>query len=80
MEELRYENVDLEHLRDILSLHIPQNVDEPFEVLVRRANPKKVDLLAGDSGVTDEWGWLGNGKKEMRSRVRKEIEFEKFAT
>lgn len=56
VEELRYENVYLKHLRDVLSLYVSQHVDEPFKVLVRRTNPEKVDFLTGDAGVADEWG------------------------
>lgn len=39
MEELRDEYMDLEYVRDVLSLDVSENVDEPFEMLVRRTDP-----------------------------------------
>lgn len=59
MEKLRDENVNFEHVRDVLFLDVTQNVDEPLEVFVRRANPKEVNLLAGNARVT-----VGAGTKD----------------
>lgn len=44
MEELRDEDVYLEHVGDVLALHVAQHVDEPLEVLVRRTDPQEVYL------------------------------------
>ena len=54
VEELRDEDVHLEHVGDVLSLHVPQDVDEPLEVSVRRTDPQEVDLLARNAGIP-EW-------------------------
>ena len=35
MEELRDEDVHLEHVGDVLPLDVPEDVDEPLEVSVR---------------------------------------------
>ena len=51
MEELRDEDVHLEHVGDVLPLDISEDVDEPLEVSVRRADPQEVDLLAGYARV-----------------------------
>ena len=51
MEELRDEDVHLEHVGDVLPLDVSEDVDEPLEVSVRRADPEEVDLLAGDARV-----------------------------
>ena len=47
VEELSDENVHLEHVRDVLPLHVAEHVDEPLEVAVRGTDPEEVDLLAG---------------------------------
>ena len=39
MEELGNEDVDVEDIRDVLFLHVPQNVDKPLKTLVARTNP-----------------------------------------
>ena len=44
MEELRYENMDLQNVRHILLFYISQNINEPLKVFVRRANPQEVYL------------------------------------
>lgn len=45
VEELRDEDVYLEHVGDVLALHVAQHVDEPLEVLVRRTYPEEVYLV-----------------------------------
>lgn len=54
MEELRYENMYLKNLGHVLSLHVAQYVDKPFETFVAGAYPEKVDLLASHTGIPDE--------------------------
>lgn len=44
VEELRDEDVDFKDIGDVLALNVTQNVDEPLEVLVRRADPQEVYL------------------------------------
>lgn len=44
VEELRYENVNFQHICNVFFLHIPKNVYEPFKVLVGRTNPQEVNL------------------------------------
>ena len=44
VEELGDEDVHLQHVGDVLLLHVAQNVDEPLKVLVRWADPEEVDL------------------------------------
>ena len=39
VEELGDEDVHLQHLGDVLLLHVSQDVDEPLEALVRWADP-----------------------------------------
>lgn len=39
MKELRDEYVYLEHVRDVFSFDVSENVDKPLEVLVRRTDP-----------------------------------------
>ena len=51
MEELRDEDVHLQHVRHVLAFDVTQNVDEPLEVTMRRTNPQEVDLLAGYSRI-----------------------------
>lgn len=53
VEELRDEYVHLEHIGDILALHIAEDIDEPFEVAMRRTNPQEVHLLTGHSRVSE---------------------------
>ena len=60
MEELSDEDVHLQHVRHVLAFHVPQDVDEPLEVAVRRADPQEVDLLASDAGIP------GNEEKLLR--------------
>lgn len=58
MEKLCDEDVNFQHIGDILSFDVSQHIDEPFEVLVRWANPQEVDFLACDAGIT-----IGAGAK-----------------
>lgn len=44
VKELRNKDVYLEHLRDVLSLDVPQDVNEPLKVTVGGADPEKVYL------------------------------------
>jgi len=60
VEELRDEYVYLEHIGDILLLHVAQDVDEPLKVLVRWADPQEVHLLAGHARVS-----VGTGAKDQ---------------
>lgn len=39
MKELRNEDMDLKYIRNVFSLNISENIDEPFEVFMRRADP-----------------------------------------
>lgn len=51
MEKLCDKDVNFQNIGDILPFNVPQHIDEPFEVLVRWANPQEVDFLACDAGV-----------------------------
>jgi len=44
MKELRDEYVDFKYVRNVFSLNVSENVNEPFEMFVRRADPQKIDL------------------------------------
>ena len=44
VEELRDEDVHLQHVGHVLALHVAQHVDEPLEVAMRRTRPQKVHL------------------------------------
>ena len=44
MEELGDENVHLQHVGDVFSLHVSQHVDEPLEVAVGRTDPQEIYL------------------------------------
>ena len=48
MEELCDENVHLQDVGDVFSLHISQHVDEPLEVAVGRADPQEIHLRERD--------------------------------
>jgi len=52
VEELRDKNMHFEDVGDVFSLHVPQHVDEPLKVPVRRTNPQEVDLFACHSRVS----------------------------
>ena len=42
------------HLKDvghIFALHVPEDIDEPLEVAVRRTDPQEVDLFARDTRI-----------------------------
>lgn len=39
MKELCNEYVNFKHIRYVFSLNISENVDEPFEMFVRRTDP-----------------------------------------
>ncbi len=41
-----------EDVGDVFALDITEDVDEPLEVAVRRADPQEVDLFAGHPGIT----------------------------
>lgn len=47
MEELRDKDVNFEDVGDIFAFDIAQDINEPFEVLVRRADPQEVHLGHG---------------------------------
>ena len=53
MEELRDEDVHLQNVGHVFPFHVPQDVDEPLEVPVRRTDPQEVDLLARDAGIPE---------------------------
>ena len=44
MEELGDENVHLQDVGDVFSLHVSQHVDEPLEVAVGRTDPQEIYL------------------------------------
>lgn len=44
MKELRNEYVDFKYIRNVFSLNVSKNVNKPFEMLVRWADPQKIDL------------------------------------
>lgn len=48
MEELCNENVHFENISDVLALHIPQHIDEPFKLAVGRADPQEVHLFTSN--------------------------------
>ncbi len=52
VEELRDEDVHLQNVRHVFPLDVAQDVDEPLEVAVGRADPQEVDLLASDAGIS----------------------------
>ena len=54
VEKLSDEDVHLEDVRDILSLNISKDVDEPLEVLVGRTDPQEVDLFASNARVSEK--------------------------
>lgn len=49
MEELCDENMNFQHVCDVLALDVAQNVNEPFKVFMRWADPKEVDLFTRHS-------------------------------
>jgi len=53
VEELRDEDVHLKHVRHVLAFNVTQDVDEPLEVTVRRADPEEVDLLTSHAGISE---------------------------
>lgn len=44
MKELRNEYMDFKYIRNVFSLNVSENINEPFEMLVRWADPQKIDL------------------------------------
>ena len=46
VEELRDEDVHLQHVGHVLALDVTQHVDEPFKVAVGRARPQEIHLIA----------------------------------
>ena len=46
VEELGDEDVHLQDVGDVFPLHVSQDVDEPLEVTVGRADPQEVHLCA----------------------------------
>ena len=39
MKELRYKYVNFKHIRNVFSLNISENVNKPFEMFMRWADP-----------------------------------------
>ena len=60
VEELGDEDVHLQHVGDILSLDVPEHIDEPLKVTVGGADPEEVDLLASHPRVP-----VGGGAKHQ---------------
>lgn len=44
MKELCNEYVNFKYIRYVFSFNISENIDEPFEMFVRWADPQKIDL------------------------------------
>jgi hypothetical protein len=42
----------LENVRHVFPLDVAQDIDEPLEVAMGRADPQEVDLLASDAGIS----------------------------
>ena len=55
MEELCDEDVHLEHVGHVLAFDVPQDVDEPLEVAVRRTDPQEVHLLASHTRISENY-------------------------
>lgn len=56
VEELCDEDVHLEHVCHVFVFNVAQDVDEPLEVTMRRADPEEVNLLTRNAGVPVKGG------------------------
>ena len=60
VEELSNKNMHFEHVRNIFTLHVSEDIDKPLKIPMWRANPQKIDFFAGHSRVP-----IGRGTKDQ---------------